>query len=75
MENEVTVTVNLSKLTEKQLEHEPGFYEALNQEIIERLKDVRIKYTPKQIPSDLDITVSCAKEEIDELGEEELKIN
>ena len=83
MENIVNVTVDLSKLTEKQLEqrmyivgdYEPGFYEALNQEIIERLKDGRIKYTTKQIPSDWDITVSCAKEEIDELGEEELKIN
>ena len=71
MENIVNVTVDLSKLTEKQLEqlmyivgdYEPGFYEALNQEIIERLKDGRIKYTPKQIPSDWDITVSCAKEE------------
>ena len=50
MENEVAVTVDESKLTEKQLEqlmyivvdYEPVFYEALNQEIIERLKDGRI---------------------------------
>ena len=57
MENEVTVTVDLSKLTEKQLEqlmyivddYEPGFYDALEEEIKERRKDGRIVHNTKGI--------------------------
>lgn len=77
MENEVTVTVDLSKLTEKQLEqlmyivddYEPGFYDALEEEIKERLKDGRIVHNIKGIPSDWDIAVGNAKDEL-ELEEE-----
>ena len=77
MENEVTVTVDLSKLTEKQLEqlmyivddYEPGFYDALEEEIKERLKDGRIVHNTKVIPSDWDIAVGNAKDEL-ELEEE-----
>ena len=77
MENEVTVTVDLSKLTEKQLEqlmyivddYEPGFYDALEEEIKERLKDGRIVHNTKGIPSDWDIVVGNAKDEL-ELEEE-----
>lgn len=77
MENEVIVTVDLSKLTEKQLEqlmyivgdYEPGFYDALEEEIKERLKDGRIVHNTKGIPSDWDIAVGNAKDEL-ELEEE-----
>ena len=77
MENEVTVTVDLSKLTEKQLEqlmyivddYEPGFYDALEEEIKERLKDGRIVHNTKGIPFDWDIAVGNAKDEL-ELEEE-----
>ena len=73
MENEVTVTVDLSKLTEKQLEqlmyivddYEPGFYDALEEEIKERLKDGRIVHNTKEIPSDWDIAVGNAKDELE----------
>ena len=73
MENEVTVTVDLSKLTEKQLEqlmyivgdYEPGFYDALEEEIKERLKDGRIVHKTKGIPSDWDIAVGNAKDELE----------
>ena len=73
MENIVNVTVDLSKLTEKHLEqlvyivddYDPGFDESLTQEIKERLKDGRIVHNTKGIPSDWDIAVGSAKDELE----------
>lgn len=73
MENIVNVTVDLSKLTEKQLEqlmyivgdYEPGFYDALEEEIKERLKDGRIVHNTKGIPSGWNIVVEAAKVELE----------
>ena len=73
MENIVNVTVDLNKLSEKQLEqlmyivddYEPAFEEALEEEIKERLKDGRIVHNTKGIPSDWDIAVGAAKDELE----------
>ena len=74
MENIVNVTVDLSKLTEKQLEqlvyivddYDPGFEESLTQEIKERLKDGRIVHNTDGISTEQDNIVGLAKEELED---------
>ena len=74
MENIVNVTVNLSKLTEKQLEqlvyivddYDPGFEESLTQEIKKRLKDGRIVHNTDGISTEWDNIVGFAKEELED---------